>query len=129
MSSLYDLLKRITRELPGCRLASVVNYETGMPLLALSVGDPIDTSGADAYHSDLYRVVAHALGELDYTQSPQGFVLTGREAIFVSLPLADTGFFWHIVTERATTIGFTQVVMRKHAANVQAGVQELLQAS
>lgn len=97
-----------------------------MPLVSICGDDPLDTAGVDAYHGDLYHVVGRALSELGYEQSVQGLVLTGKHAIFVSLPLADTGFFWHVATERTTTVGFTQAVMRKHAESILAGLQDLL---
>lgn len=126
MSSLYELLEGITHQLPGCRLASVVQQETGMPLVSISGDASLDSAGVDAYHGDLYHVIGRALKELGYEESVQGVVLTGKHAIFVSLPLEDTGFFWHVATERTTTVGFTQAVMRKHASAVQVALLALL---
>ncbi|MFU8803802.1 MAG: hypothetical protein ACNA8W_08355, partial [Bradymonadaceae bacterium] len=124
---LFELLEDLTRELPGCRLTSVVSQETGLSLASVAGTDPLDAAGADAFHSDLYRITSHALAELDFSQSPQGFVLTGKESIFVSLPLEETGYFWHVATDRRTTVGFTQAIMRKHARRIQESVRELFE--
>lgn len=126
MSSLYELLEGITHQLPGCRLASVVQQETGMPLVSIGGDESLDSAGVDAYHGDLYQVIGRALGELSFEESVQGVVLTGKHAIFVSVPLDDTGFFWHVATDRSTTVGFTQAVMRKHATSVQHALLTLL---
>lgn len=128
MTSLFEILERIARQLPGCRLVSVVNQESGMPLVSVGGGDPLETAGADAYHSDMYRIVARTLADLDMPPDPRGFVLTGKRATFLSLPLGHSGYFWHIATDRSTTVGFTQAIMRKHSALVEQSLQDLLDA-
>ena len=85
-------------------------------------------AGADAYHSDLYRLLGGVLRDLDSAQTPRGVVLTSREAVFISLPLPlpETGYLWHVVTDRKTTVGFTQAVMRKHASRIEDSIRGLL---
>ncbi len=123
--TLFDLLQSTSDELPGCLTASIVSLDSGLPLATISNLDDDDAAAADAFHSEVYRNVGAALKELGAEQAVKGMVIEGDNATSISLPLADSGFFWHIVTESRTTLGFTQAVMRKHLETVTSGVHEL----
>ncbi len=122
---LFELLKGVSNELPGCLSTSIVGLEDGLPLASVSNSEDDAAAAADAFHSDLYGNAARALKEMGASKTVGGIVVHGGEATFVSLPLADTGFFWHVVTDVKTTLGFTQAVMRKFEDDVTAGVVEL----
>jgi hypothetical protein len=124
--SLFDLLNQVGDEIPGLKLTSVVEIDSGMPLVSVGPTEPLAAQGADAYHSDLYRVVARAMEALDAPQRPESFVLRGESSVFISIPFPDLGYFWHVVTETDVTIGFTQALMRKHAHSIEEGLGELL---
>lgn len=126
-STLFEILGDLQRELPGCRLSSVVDRETGVALASVSSTEPLDGAAADAFHSDLYRVTGGALGALGFGEASGGFVLTGNEAILVSVPLEGTGYFWHVATDRLTTVGFTQAMMRKHRGRVLESLRQLFE--
>ncbi len=84
-------------------------------------------AGADAFHSDLYRSAVGALEELGSTEPVQHVVVQGRATTFISCPLGDSGFFWHVVTDSRTTLGFTQAVMRKYREEIEAGTRSLVE--
>lgn len=123
-SSLIEVLKKFAEKLPGCLHTSIVDRSSGLALAAISEGDPLRGAGADAFHSDLYRLS----GDLIESGGPEaaGIVLTSREGTFVSQPLGDSGFVWLVITERATTVGFTQAIMRKWHEEIQEGLQALV---
>lgn len=125
--SVFDLLRRIADELPGCILTSVVSMDDGLPLATVTVADNEDAAAADAFHSDVYRTVGRALRELGVQSQVQGFVLQGEQTTYVSLPLG-SGFFWHIATRSDTTLGFTQALMRRHRDQISQSVSELFQS-
>ena len=126
MMSVFDVLESISKELPGCILTSIINTETGMPLARVTDLDLDDAAGADALHNDLYRLATQAMrrssGE---EQRIDGIVIESQNAIFVSSPLGDTGFMWHVVTDLGTTLGFTQAVMRKSSERMTTAIHEL----
>ena len=125
-TSLFELLERIAEQLPGCLHTSVVDRETGLALAAVSQGDPLDSAGADAYHSDLYRLSTFAAIGLPKSSQAEGIVLTGKRSVFVSLPLGETGFVWLVVTKRETTVGFTQAIMRKRGDEIAESLAVLV---
>lgn len=124
-TSLFDLLQRFSEQLPGCVHTSIVDRESGMAIAAVSEGDPLDSAGADAFHSDLYRLSQEALSGT-VPNAPTGIVLTSKEVTFVSRPLDDSRFIWLVVTRRSTTVGFTQAIMRKKIDEVQAAIRALV---
>ncbi|RAL25432.1 hypothetical protein DL240_04270 [Lujinxingia litoralis] len=126
-SSLYDLLNEITGELPGCLHTSVIDRETGLSLASVSQGDPLETAGADAFHSDLFRTTGVLLEGLPLGNEADSLVLSSQRATFVSVPLAEMNYLWLVVTERRMTVGFTQALMRKHQGRLETSVRELLQ--
>lgn len=123
--NLFELLKSTSDELPGFLSASIVSLDSGLPLATVANVDDDDAAAADAFHSDVYRTVLAALAELGAEQSVEGVVIEGDDSTCISLPLGDSGYFWHIVTQSRTTLGFTQAVMRKHKDAVAAGIHEL----
>ena len=74
--SIFEILQQVTGSIPGCAFTSIVDASTGMSLA--SVPGPQQTEGspeaADAYHSDLYRLVSRALEALESQQSLRGLV-------------------------------------------------------
>jgi len=122
--SLFDLLRNVADELPGCVATSVVGKEDGLPLASVSHGHSEDAAAADAFHSDVYRMVERALGELGRDAPVEGIVLLGDEMTYVSLPVEDT-YFWHVVTKSDTTLGFTQALMRRYRGQIESGVADL----
>src|SRR6056297_1414419 len=112
-STLFDMLQDFSGKVPGCLHTSVVEQETGLALASISESDPLDAAGADAYHSDLYRLTGLALEGTPLSQNVEGIVLSSEDATFVSVPVEDTGYLWLVVTRRETTVGFTQAIMRK----------------
>lgn len=125
-SSLFELLHQVSEQLPGCIHTSVVDLETGLALAAVSEGDPLDSAGADAFHSDLYRLSQTAAEDFSSGATPDGIVLTSGKSIFVSQPLEGTGFVWLVVTKRETTVGFTQAIMRKKSSQIAESLQALV---
>ncbi len=125
---LFETLQRITNDLPGCQSNSVVSLETGLSLACVAPAGPDNAASADAFHCNLYRLVQDALEELGEDGSVDDVVVQGGKRTFVSRPLGDTGYFWHISTSIETTLGFTQAVMRKYEAEVREGIDELLTA-
>lgn len=112
--TLHDLLQKMIGELPGCLHTSVIDEQTGLALAAVSDTDELDAAGADAFHNDLYRMTRSALEALPVEKEPQEIVLRGKQATFVSKPIGATGYIWLVVTEKETTVGFVQAMMRKH---------------
>lgn len=125
MANLLDILDEVAREVPGCILTSIVSLETGLPLASVSDVDSEDAAGADAFHSQLYRQIQRAVGELGEGQNVRAVVISADDATFVSWPIRD-GYFWHVVTSPDTTLGFTRAMMRKVYDDVIEGVEALL---
>lgn len=123
--SLITLLQTIADELPGCELTSVVSLDTGLSLAAATTADPNDAAAADAFHSELYRLTRNALAEAGAVSEIEDVVVQGGRRTFVSSPLGDSGYFWHVSTRSDTTLGFTQAVMRKYRDEVMRGISDL----
>lgn len=126
-ASLDELLDEVTAGLPGCLHTSVVAADTGLSLAGASVDDSINAAGADAYHSDLYRLAGSVLEALPADQKrPAEIVLSSGRARFVSRPLNDGGYIWLVVTEADTTVGLIQAMMRKHVDRLQEALAGLM---
>ncbi len=125
MANLMEILNGVVDEVPGCIMTSIVSHETGLPLASVTAGDPEDAAGADAFHSQLYRQIETAVGELGEEQKIEAVVITADNATFVSWPLGND-FFWHVVTKPETTLGFTRAMMRKVSDDVREAVAELV---
>lgn len=114
-STIFELLHRVASDIPGCLHTSVVDIESGMSLAAVSLGqDSLSAAGADAYQSDLFRLIEQASEGLESNGAPESVVIIGESAVFISSPFPHTTYFWHVVTSIDTTIGFTQAIMRKY---------------
>lgn len=124
--SIFDVLERVTQQIPGCLMTSVVDLDSGISLATVGASGSMTSAEADAYHSDLYRLIERSMAMLESHQPVEGLVLMGRSATFVSAPLGDSGHFWHVATEVDTTIGFTQALMRKYQADVTQSLGQLL---
>ncbi len=123
--SVFDVLNTMRAELPGFISSSVVGFENGLQLACISEVDADDSAAADAFHSNVYRATARALGEVgSSTPTAEGIVIMGDKHVFLSVPL-DESFFWHVVTQSETTLGFTQAVMRKHRDAMRNELRDL----
>lgn len=122
---LFEVLQNVANELPDCQLTSVVSLDSGLALASLSPG-AADAAAADAFHSQLYKLVAQALREVGSGAPVDDVVVHGERNTFVSVPLGETGYFWHVVTASSTTLGFTQAVMRKYCDEIAAGTRSLV---
>lgn len=125
MADLFTLLKDVRDDLPGCKLASIVDLESGMELAAVSEFDSRRTEGTDAFLSDLYRVMRTSIPAFNLDGSVEAVVLDADETTFVSEPIGDTNYFWHVATAHETTLGFVQAIMRKYRDRIEEGVREL----
>lgn len=125
---LFDVLQKVADELPGCELTSIVSLDSGLSLACVAPGRDDAAAGADAFHSELYRVIRNALSELGNDAPVDGVVVQGKQRVFVSRPVGGLGYFWHVATRAETTLGFTQAVMRKYQSDVESGLRELLQS-
>ena len=121
---LFESLHQFIRELPGCESTSVVSFESGLPLCAVT-SDGSEPSGAHAFHADLYRRIYGALSELQKDDSVDGVVIGSDCHQIVSQPIGKTGYFWHVVTHRTTTLGFVQAIMRKYGEGIENAVREV----
>ncbi|MEZ4460029.1 MAG: hypothetical protein R3E66_09925 [bacterium] len=71
------------------------------------------------------RATARALAEIGTgAEKADGIVILGDHHVFLSVPLDDM-FFWHVVTDSETTLGFTQAVVRKHRDAMRQEVRHL----
>ena len=123
--SVFDVLNSLRGELPGFVSSSVVGFENGLQLASVSACDSDDSAAADAFHSNVYRATARALAEIGTgAEKADGIVILGEHHVFLSVPLDDM-FFWHVVTESETTLGFTQAVVRKHRDAMRHEVRHL----
>lgn len=125
-TDLNATLSVLAEQLPGCLHTSIIDSSTGMALLAVSGVDALDAAGTDAYHNDLYRLARTVLLESPVDEGIQEIVLTSGQAQFVSMPVAQTGYLWLVVTSRDATLGFVQALMRKHVDGICQGVQALV---
>lgn len=126
MSDLFSLLEDIAEQLPGCQMASIVDLESGMQLASVGEHDAAATAGADAFQSELYRRAAELVERLDAEGPIETVVLESNGTTFVSEPIGESGYFWHVATEANTTLGFTRAVMRKYRGRVLEGVEALV---
>lgn len=124
--TLLELLDTVRNELPGCEITSVVDRESGLSLASSANVASHDAAAADAFESQLLRVLSHALEESLITDPIEDVVLQGKARTLVASPLGDSGYFWHICTASETTLGFTQAVMRKYHGEVLDGVVALV---
>ena len=125
--TLNDTLAELSGKMPGCLHTSVIDSTTGLALAASSASDPISSAGADAFHSDLYRLSESVLKGIPTAQKPRELVLTSQEATFVSVPVEETGYLWLVVAGRDTTVGFIQALMRKHISRIEEGLRTLVE--
>ena len=126
-SLLHNLLRQSSAQIPNCVMNSIVDATSGMALVSASLGtDPHVGASADAYHTELYRLVTRSMDMLDASQQARGIVLTGPSLIFYSLPFPGSPYFWHVVTSTDTMTGFTQAVMRKFQAPLWESMSQLL---
>lgn len=125
MTDLFSLLKEVREDLPGCKLASIVDFESGMELAAVSDFESHRTEGTDAFLSDLYRVMISAMPAFNLEGDVEAVVLDADETTFVSEPINGTDYFWHVATDHETTLGFVQAIMRKYRDRIEDGVREL----
>lgn len=125
--SIFQVLQQVADHIPGCLMTSVVDGESGMSLASVSPRvDAGAAAGADAFHSDLYRLVQRSMAMLEAEQDIEGVVLVGEAAIFISAPLPQGALFWHVVTDLDTTVGFSQALMRKYLPQVQRAMAYLI---
>lgn len=125
-ATLHEMLEEISGKMPGCLHTSVIDSATGLALAACSDSDPLDGAGADAFHSDLYRLSEAVIEGIPTAGEPRELVLTSKEATFVSVPVEETGYMWLVVAGRDTTVGFIQALMRKYVARIEEGLQALV---
>jgi len=125
-ASIFAVLQQVAQTIPGCRLTSVVDAETGMSIASVSAEDVGGAAaGADAYHADMYRFITRAMGSLGSPQGIESVVLVGDYSVFISLPFNER-YFWHVVTTRETTVGYTQAMMRRYSVQVAESVRGLI---
>ncbi len=125
-ASLHEMLKQLAGQLPGCLHTSIIDGETGMALASASEADELDAAGADAFHTDLYRLGRQAVDALPATDDVEQIVITSDKATCVSLPVQKTGYLWLVIAHRDATVGFIQALMRKHVGRIEDSLQALL---
>lgn len=123
---LFSVLEDLSAQLPGCKLASIVDLESGMQLASVAPGNAAGAAGADAFQSELYRHLEELVPTLDCDGPLEAVVLESSETTFVSEPVGNTGYFWHVATDGSTTLGFTQAIMRKYRTRIADSVHALV---
>ena len=123
-ATIFDLIGELSARIPDCVVVSVVDARDGMSLAAVSPTGA-DATGADAYQAELYRLIERAMEMLDRGRDLESIVLLSGELACLSAPIESEPYFWFVVTERATTVGFTQALMRKYSPRVAASVRAL----
>ena len=126
MADLFSVLEDISAQLPGCKMASIVDLESGMQLACVADGKATSAAGADAFKSELYRKVDELVPLLNAQGSLESVVLESEATTFVSEPVGETGYFWHVATDANTTLGFVQAIMRKFRGRVLESVNTLV---
>ncbi len=126
MSDLFSVLEDLSAQLPGCKMASIVDLESGMQLACVTQADAAGAAGADAFQSELYRRVEQLVPSLGADGPLESVVLESGETTFVSEPIGGTGYFWHVATASKTTLGFTQAIMRKFRTRILESVTALV---
>lgn len=124
--SIFDVLQHLSSSVPGCLMMSVVDVDSGMSLAAVHHPEIQGVDAADAYHGELYRLIERSMSMLESSQGVEHLVLVGDGAIYLSSPLPNTRYFWHVVTSADTTVGFTQALMRKYQPEIERSLQELM---
>lgn len=124
-NSIFEVLQQVAANIPGCLFTSIVDADSGMSLASVSPRGE-DAAGADAFHSDLYRLIQRSMQMLESPQPIEGVVLVGDSAIFLSIPFPNSTYFWHMATDLDTTVGFTQALMRKYSGAVTQSLGQLL---
>lgn len=125
--SIFEILKQVAQNIPGCIHTSVVDIDSGMSLAAVSPGhEALGAAGADAYQSDMFRFIQKANNALDAPQATESIVLIGESSVFIATPFHGTAYFWHVVTSIETTIGFTQAIMRKYQQPLEESMAKIL---
>lgn len=125
-ATLTELLENLAGDVPGCQHTSVIDGRTGLSLAAVSETDPLDSAGTDAFHSDLYRLSQSLMDGTSLAGGAEEIVLNSGDATFISIPVDDTGFLWLVVTDRETTVGFVQALMRKHVGAIEESLRDLV---
>lgn len=126
MADLFSILQDFSRQLPGCKVVSIVDLESGMQLASIAGSLGAQAAGADAFHSELYTRMDGLVQALGAPSGPQSVVLESEDATFVSERIAQTGYIWHVVTQSTTTLGFVQAIMRKYRPRVNESVLSLV---
>jgi hypothetical protein len=122
MADLFSVLEDLSAQLPGCKMASIVDLESGMQLASVAGELVAQAAGADAFQSEMYGRIEALVGVLGTDGGPQSVVLECDRTTFVSELIGQTGYFWHVATDSGTTLGFTQAIMRKYRSRIADGV-------
>lgn len=122
---LLDQLETIKTELPGCIATSIVSIDDGLALASVA-NDAIAAAGADAFHANLYTLVNNLVLDAALDDRTETIVIESEHLTFVSAPIGNTRYFWHVVTNRKTTLGFTHAVMRKYGPGISESVVSLV---
>lgn len=125
MSDLFGVLEELAAQLPGCKMASIVDLNSGMQLASVAGELSAQAAGADAYQSELYRRIDDLVGVLGTDGAPEMVVMECEQSTFVSELIGQSGYFWHIATDVSTTLGFTQAIMRKFRGRIAESVLDL----
>jgi hypothetical protein len=126
MADLFSVLQDLSAQLPGCKMASIVELASGMQLACVAEGVATSAAGADAFQSELHRKVEELVPTLDCEGPLESVVLESDETTFISEPIGTTGYFWHVATDSETTLGFTQAIMRKFRGRILDSVNTLV---
>lgn len=126
MPDLFSDLEDLSAQLPGCKMASIVDLESGMQLACITDADAAGAAGADAFQSEMYRRVEQLVPTLGADGPLESVVLVSEQTTFVSEPIGHTGYFWHVATDTKTTLGFTQAIMRKYRTRILESVTALV---
>jgi predicted regulator of Ras-like GTPase activity (Roadblock/LC7/MglB family) len=126
MADLFSVLQDLSAQLPGCKMVSIVDLESGMQLASVAEGLAAGAAGADAFQSELHRKVDELVPTLDCDGPLESVVLESDETTFIAEPIGETGYFWHVATSADTTLGFTQAIMRKYRNRILESVSALV---
>lgn len=126
MSDLFHILEELSNQLPGCKMASIVDLQTGMQLASVGGAGGAKAAGADAFQSELYNQLGGLSEALGAVGEPEMLVVESGQTTFVSELIGESGYLWHVATDAETTLGFTQAIMRKYRERVTQGVAQLV---
>ncbi len=125
MERMHEILKNLSKEIPGYVAGAVVEGEEGLTILEDKNVPDIDIQVSAAYSVESLKFQERIISSLNNSDKARAVISISNSYIIITQPISNSDFYLHIITNRQkSSLGIILALLSRYEQVLNKAISE-----